>query len=485
MRRNQIRRQKQESEWVRLVLNAAGTEALAGESTLGITHPVDGVYPTEDQTHPLKLFVPSAPYPATVHLLPVRIVSVGVGSTPTQSVVGVTSTTVMAISWRWLQPLTPVVLTRFAGGNVFAIVRPATADGARLVLTESLSASNGYKASANAFGSNGTEYSDTPARVASLTRYWVGGPGEVVLGQAVPTTDESDVTFEACYIAPFGNVRRFVLKTDLNRCGSALCGTLGGESLIDLGTDYEFTIHDTLGILEYTIPSGSTGWARWMGDTEQWELVSYGTPCGSESSISDSLPPSESYMPPSDSSAPPSESSAPPSESSAPSSESSAPPSESSAPPSESSAPPSESWSGSDKSSAIVPASWSPTGYVALFIHEMPEVRFDDVMVVNVPQENQDIKIDPHFVEVCERGSIEVCGIVPDKPILVGARAHGDKIRLQFAQEDSKHAVRLVIRLTGIRRGFAGKRFPRRTREQFLANEAFINSAYPSDPRAE
>lgn len=443
MRRNQIRRQKQESEWVRLVLNAAGTEALAGESTLGITHPVDGVYPTEDQTHPLKLFVPSAPYPATVHLLPVRIVSVGVGSMPTQSVVGVTSTTVMAISWRWLQPLTPVVLTRFAGGNVFAIVRPATADAARLVLTESLSTDSNYKASANAFGSNGTEYSDTPARVASLTRYWVGGPGEVVLGQAVPTTDESDVTFEACYIAPFGNVRRFVLKTDLNRCGSALCGTLGGESLTDLGTDYEFTIHDTLGILEYTIPSGSTGWARWMGDTEQWELVSYGTPCGSESSISDSLPPSDS------------------------------------------SAPPSESWSGSDKSSAIVPASWSPTGYVALFIHEMPEVRFDDVMVVNVPQENQDIKIDPHFVEVCERGSIEVCGIVPDKPILVGARAHGDKIRLQFAQEDSKHAVRLVIRLTGIRRGFAGKRFPRRTREQFLANEAFINSAYPSDPRAE
>jgi len=42
-----------------------------------------------------------------------------------------------------------------------------------------------------------------------------------------------------------------------------------------------------------------------------------------------------------------------------------------------------------------------------------------------------------------------------------------------------------VLRLTGIRRGFAGKRFPRRTREQFLANEAFINSAYPSDPQAE
>lgn len=115
----------------------------------------------------------------------------------------------------------------------------------------------------------------------------------------------------------------------------------------------------------------------------------------------------------------------------------------------------------------------------------MPEVRFDDVMVVTVPREDQEIRIDPHFEEVCERGTIEVCGIVPDKPILVGARARGDSIRLTFADQDPKHAVRLAIRLTGIRRGFAGKRFPARTRQQFLANEAFINSAYPSDPKAE
>ena len=122
---------------------------------------------------------------------------------------------------------------------------------------------------------------------------------------------------------------------------------------------------------------------------------------------------------------------------------------------------------------------------MALFIHEMPEVRFDDVMIVQVPQEDHEIAIDPRFVEVCERGTIEVCGISCDKPIAVGARAVTDHIRLRFAAQDPKHAVRLVIRLTGIRRGFAGKRFPRRTREQFLANEAFINSAYPSDPRAE
>lgn len=76
-------------------------------------------------------------------------------------------------------------------------------------------------------------------------------------------------------------------------------------------------------------------------------------------------------------------------------------------------------------------------------------------------------------------------GIACDKPIAVGVRAVTDRIRLRFAEQDPEHAVRLVIRLTGIRRGFAGKRFPARTKEQFLANEAFINSAYPSDPKAE
>ncbi len=36
------------------------------------------------------------------------------------------------------------------------------------------------------------------------------------------------------------------------------------------------------------------------------------------------------------------------------------------------------------------------------------------------------------------------------------------------------------VRLSGIRKGFASKRFPTRTHAQFVANEAFINSAYPA-----
>jgi hypothetical protein len=39
----------------------------------------------------------------------------------------------------------------------------------------------------------------------------------------------------------------------------------------------------------------------------------------------------------------------------------------------------------------------------------------------------------------------------------------------------------VIVTLTGIRKGFLGRRFPNRTHEQFVANEQFINSAYPAN----
>ena len=133
----------------------------------------------------------------------------------------------------------------------------------------------------------------------------------------------------------------------------------------------------------------------------------------------------------------------------------------------------------SEKSTAIVPASWSPTGYSALFIHEMPEVRFDDVLTVTVTDDETLISIDPRFLEVCEPGSVQVCGCVPDLPIPVGAVAENDAVRVRLGARTNDEGVNLVIRLTGVRRGFSSQRFPNRTEEQFLANEAFIRSAYP------
>lgn len=136
---------------------------------------------------------------------------------------------------------------------------------------------------------------------------------------------------------------------------------------------------------------------------------------------------------------------------------------------------------GSDKSTAIVPASWSPKGFTALFVSESPEVRFDDVLVIEMPQRNAVVSIDPKFVEVCEPGSIEVCGWSVNRPVLLGAAVDGGLVDVEFAERHPDRLLRVVLRLTGIRKGFAGHRFPERSRAQYDANERFIRSAYNSE----
>ena len=126
-----------------------------------------------------------------------------------------------------------------------------------------------------------------------------------------------------------------------------------------------------------------------------------------------------------------------------------------------------------------MPASWSPTGYTALFIAEMPEVRFDDVITATVVEEDTLLPIDPRFMEVCEPGSVQVCGCAPDLPVAVGAVVEDDAVRVRLGARGEDQRVNLAIRLTGIRKGFNSHRFPDRTEEQFLANEEFIRSAYP------
>ena len=109
----------------------------------------------------------------------------------------------------------------------------------------------------------------------------------------------------------------------------------------------------------------------------------------------------------------------------------------------------------------------------------MPEVRFDDVMTATVVEDEALLPIDPKFMEVCEPGSVQVCGCVPDLPIPVGAMVENDTVRVRLGTRGEDQLVNLVIRFTGIRKGFNEQRFPCRTEEQFLANEAFICSAYP------
>lgn len=127
-----------------------------------------------------------------------------------------------------------------------------------------------------------------------------------------------------------------------------------------------------------------------------------------------------------------------------------------------------------------MPASFTPGGYTALFTLESPEVRFDDVFQVqSQPGTTTRVAVDPRFVEVCERGTLAVDSVVTNRPAAVGASVDTDGIVCIQTDREFEPPAKFTVRVTGIRRGFAGKRFPNRSREQFNANERFLRSAYP------
>jgi len=109
---------------------------------------------------------------------------------------------------------------------------------------------------------------------------------------------------------------------------------------------------------------------------------------------------------------------------------------------------------------------------------ESPGVEFTDQIIATIPQRDIDIDIDPRFLEVCERGTVECTGTQPNRPVMVGAEVRGPVVKLRFENQTDEE-LRLVIGVRGTRRGFRGMRFPNRTREQFVANERFLKSAYP------
>lgn len=141
---------------------------------------------------------------------------------------------------------------------------------------------------------------------------------------------------------------------------------------------------------------------------------------------------------------------------------------------------PSGGGSGSDKSTAIVPVSFSKTGYAALFTMEAPDVRFEDVVEdLPVRGSHSRFTIDPRFIEVCAPGSIRVVGVSSDKPYAVGAYVEGNKLVIAALKDKRRRPHLVQVKLSAIRKGHEGKRFPSRTRIQFVANEKTLNAAYP------
>lgn len=130
--------------------------------------------------------------------------------------------------------------------------------------------------------------------------------------------------------------------------------------------------------------------------------------------------------------------------------------------------------SGSSKDSAIVPVNWSPTDYVALYCVESPDVRFEDTLVIERPKgkrtwTHQSCR---RFKSVLADGTLEVVSYTTDKPANVGFSINTDGlIKCTTSRNPFARPRRIVVKLTGIRRGFKGIRFEPKTKEQFDANE--------------
>ncbi len=142
----------------------------------------------------------------------------------------------------------------------------------------------------------------------------------------------------------------------------------------------------------------------------------------------------------------------------------------------------SDSDSGSDKSTAIVPMDWHDKGYGALFTMESNEVLFEFVMRdVPVVGSKTVARIDDRFLAVCEPDSMAVTGISGDRAGSVGAVVEKNNVILSAWPLSFLRPSKVTLKLTGVRKGFKHLDMPERSKEQFTANERFINSAYPRD----
>lgn len=139
-----------------------------------------------------------------------------------------------------------------------------------------------------------------------------------------------------------------------------------------------------------------------------------------------------------------------------------------------------ESSIGSDKSTAIIPMASSPTGYRALFTMESNRVLFEFPMDdVQIEGRETVVVINPDWLSACVPGSLRVYGAPSgNRPFPVSAVVEGGCVRLKGWPTSFLRPTFVDFKLTGVRKGHALKDMPTRTRQQFLDNETFINSAY-------
>ena len=101
-------------------------------------------------------------------------------------------------------------------------------------------------------------------------------------------------------------------------------------------------------------------------------------------------------------------------------------------------------------------------------------MRFEDVVRIRITGPITTKTIDPRFIKVCEPGTIDVISMASPLPSLIGAVVDRNRIVVRVAGDVPPF---VIVTLSGIRAGHWGFRFPRKTHDQMLRNNAFWSSA--------
>ena len=114
-----------------------------------------------------------------------------------------------------------------------------------------------------------------------------------------------------------------------------------------------------------------------------------------------------------------------------------------------------------------------PEQFVGLVCVEAPETRFEDVITLEVDGRGFiDEPIDPQFVFVCEPESIEAVSYVCSDPAIAGIRITDGIMMIEFGNA-TPLPDRITIKVSGIRKGRAGRRFVEYSEEDAHRNTAF------------
>ena len=102
---------------------------------------------------------------------------------------------------------------------------------------------------------------------------------------------------------------------------------------------------------------------------------------------------------------------------------------------------------------------------------EMPDVRFDEIMVIKTEGKNKiKAKIDKNYIHVCEPNTVEPISFTSSEPASCGFVVSGNEL---FVEIEGNVPKIVRVKLSGIRKYHADKRFEKFTYDQMRANNAF------------